>query len=201
MKKSPSQPHALIQKAQEGDQQAFQNIYQLYYDRLLRYGCSIEPDEDLVHDVIQDLFVWLLQNPNTLSEVRNLDTYLFKCLRRNIGTSAQRARKKRIQASKYQSDQQLEFSVESRLIQSEDQQEQSNWLHAQLNRLSPHQREVIYLRFYENLSYDEIADIFHVSNQVVRNSVYRAVKKLRKDMGKERGHSLKGMYVLLLMLV
>ncbi|MEM7371712.1 MAG: RNA polymerase sigma factor [Bacteroidota bacterium] len=188
----------LLAKAQKGDQLAFQEIYELYYDRLLRFGCSMGNSHGMVHDVIQELFIRLLQQPNRFLTITNLDTYLFKCLRRNLGSSLQRARKKRNQAYKHRERQQIEMSVETRLIHSEYRKAQSAWLSTQLDLLTPHQKESIYLRFYENLSYDEMAEIFSVSNQVVRNSVFRALKKLRKNISKQKTHPLSGLYGLFL---
>ncbi len=179
----------LLNRADQGERKALQEIYGRYYDRLIRYGCSIENDRGLVHDTIQDVFVWLLQHPEKLESIDDLDTYLFKCLRRNMSSNLQRERKHRNNAELFQEHSQKDISVELRLIESENLKNQSAWLTHQLDQLSSHQREVIYLRFYENLSYDEIAEIFSVSNQVVRNSVFRALKSLRKN-GKR--HPLKG---------
>lgn len=183
----------LLKKDDPGDRKALREIYGLYYDRLIRYGCCIENDRGLVHDTIQDVFVWLLQHPEKLESIEDLDTYLFKCLRRNMSSNLQRERKQRNKAELFQENAQKDVSVELRLIESENLKNQSAWLTLQLDKLSSHQREVIYLRFYENLSYDEIAEIFSVSNQVVRNSVFRALKSLRKN-GKR--HPLKGVYFL-----
>lgn len=187
----------LVEKAQKGDRQAFQEIYNLYYDRLYRYGCSTFTDEGLVHDTIQDVFVWLMQHPHKLARIDNLDTYLFKCVRRNLSSSSQRAKSKKNSAKRYYQGQQEEMSVEERFIESERLNTQSTWLSYQLDQLSPHQKEVIYLRFYENLSYDQMADIFAVSNQVVRNSVYRALKSLRQNAAQVKNQPLKRSHFLL----
>ena len=50
-----------------------------------------------------------------------------------------------------------------------------------LNELPPRQREIIYLKYYHNLSIQEIADVFSISYQVVANHLYRALKKLRNN--------------------
>ena len=196
MSPNPSHIGELIQQAQKGDRKAFSEIYKLYYDRLIRYGLSMDYAEDLLHDAIQDLFVWMILHPEKLNRITNLDTYLFKSLKRNIHSRLKREKGKKKNATIYQKDKPNEVSPETRLIESESQKGQSSWITSQLKKLSSHQKEVIYLRFYENLSYDEIAEIFSVSNQVVRNSVFRAVKKLRKNASKENSHLRKSMFFL-----
>lgn len=191
MEKGPLDIRQVIKLAQKGDRKAFQEMYILYYDRLFKYGCSISIDEGLVHDTIQDVFVWMIRNPSQLSKINNLDTYLIKCVRRNLRTNFVRAKGKRHNANRYYEGLQQDLSVEANYIQSEEREEQSLWLKAQLDELSSHQKEVIYLRFYENLSYDQMADILSVSNQVVRNSVYRALKSLRKNIAPKNSKPLR----------
>lgn len=186
----------LLIKAKQGDPNAFREIYWRYYDRLIRYGCSMGADAGLVHDVTQDLFVWLFQNPSKIGTVRHFDSYLYKCLRRNIYSTLERDRRKKDNAGRFQGDEGTETSVESRLIETENTQAQAGWLSVQLDQLSSHQKEVIYLRFFENLSYEEMADILSVSNQVVRNSVFRALKKLRENAADAKFDLLKGIHFL-----
>ncbi len=195
-------PHIekLLKKARQGDSNAFREIYRLYYDRLIRYGCSLGASAACVHDVTQDLFVWLLQNPSKMEAVSHLDSYLYKCLRRNIYSVLERDRRKMDNAKKFYADAGAETSMESQLLETENRQAQAGWIRAQLDQLSSHQKEVIYLRFFENLSYEEMAEILSVSNQVVRNSVFRALKKLRENAAQTRSDLLKGIHFLISLL-
>ena len=49
-----------------------------------------------------------------------------------------------------------------------------------MQSLSSRQREIVYLKFYENLEYQEIADLLTLNYQSVVNHVHRAIVKLRK---------------------
>jgi len=157
-------------------------IYTSHYNRLLQYGCSIENDRDLVHNVIQDLFIWLILHPDHLDKIKTLDAYLYKSVRRNVRAAASKSRKRKIKDAIYLSAKKLSItSKESQIITEETQNHQNEWLTARLDQLSSHQKEVIFLRFFEKRDYAEIAAIQGVSQQVVRNSVFRAIKKLRKN--------------------
>jgi RNA polymerase sigma-70 factor (ECF subfamily) len=179
---------ALLSRLQTGDENAVQDIYLLYYNRLLQYGCSIENDRNLVHDTIQELFVWLLQNPGQAQKIQNLDTYLFKSIRRNVSASAGRERRSKLKAQAYQTeDGEVDTSTETKLIEEEEFLFKREWLKKQIGRLPQHQQEVIFLRFFENFDYDDIAEIYSVSNQVVRNTIFRAMKNLRKGARRFEG--------------
>ena len=51
-----------------------------------------------------------------------------------------------------------------------------------LQVLSPKQNEVIYYRYVEEMSYDEIGELMHMNNQSVRNLVHRSILKIRELM-------------------
>ena len=63
------------------------------------------------------------------------------------------------------------------------EESQRHSLQAAVGRLTPRQKELILLRFYEDLSYKEIASIMDFSKvEYVRILMHRAIKKLRKEM-------------------
>ena len=172
----------LLTEAQQGNRKAFREIYVIHYDLLMRYGTGKGYAEHLVHDAVQDLFIWLLDNPHKFARIQRLDLYLLKCLRQNLNATLARDQKKRSNATRlYRSEEQVEKSAEEEVILSENTEGQDEWLTRQLFRLTPHQREIIYLKYFENLSYPEIAEILSVSIPVARNSVFRAMRKLRKN--------------------
>jgi RNA polymerase sigma factor (sigma-70 family) len=48
-----------------------------------------------------------------------------------------------------------------------------------LGRLSNRQKEIIYLKYYQNLSYEEVSEIMNINYQVARNLLYQAIKSLK----------------------
>lgn len=172
----------LIHRLEQGDQEALRPLYLYYYEPLLKYGCSIENREDLVHDEIQELFVWLLQHPDKLRHIRNVRTYLFRCIRRNLRSTLRNQRLSADQAQRFHQAQTDETPSGYAWTEAQDESSQLARLRQQIRLLPSHQREIIFLRFYENLTNEEIAEIFETTNQVVRNTVCRALKNLRKKL-------------------
>lgn len=175
------------------------DLYLLFYNPLFQYGCSIEGNKQWVHDEIQELFIWLIQHPDKWDAIQQPKAYLFKSLRRNIIAHAKQLRKQSDRLEEWENRENWEEAPqEMNLISQEGETDLSQKLNKGLGKLSAHQREVIFLRFYQSLSYDEIADIFSVSNQVVRNSVFRAIKNLRKYISNPKNLSTIGILATLL---
>ena len=167
----------LIQK----DVEAFSGIYKLFYNRLLRYGSIIHPETELVEDVIQDLFIWIFQHPEKIENVKNFEIYLFQSLKRNLLTHLKRQERSRHIFREFVNPKNVfNENTEERIIQQEIVYLRKEWLHHQLHNLPAKLKEVIYLRYYEGLSYEEITELLSTSNQVVRNYIYRALNQLRE---------------------
>ncbi|HEY1199844.1 MAG TPA: sigma-70 family RNA polymerase sigma factor, partial [Niastella sp.] len=49
-----------------------------------------------------------------------------------------------------------------------------------LGQLSNRQKEIIYLKFYQELNYDEVSEIMNINYQAARNLLYQSIKSLKK---------------------
>lgn len=172
----------LVRQMNEGNLQAFKEIYVLFYNKLLRYGLVIVSDQKTVEDEVQNLFIWVLEHPQKMEKVSNLEVYLFRALKNNLRHQQTRNLRSNTSTDEFlAATQSLHIhSAEHQFIQQEQLTQTTNWIKMALANLPPRQREIIHLRFYEGLSYDEIAKTLSTTNQVVRNYVARAMKRIRK---------------------
>jgi RNA polymerase sigma factor (sigma-70 family) len=76
----------------------------------------------------------------------------------------------------------ISFSIEHQLIESELEQKKAKLLTKALKKLSVRQKEAIYLRYTNELEYEEIAEIMKMSIEGARNLIYRAIKSLRREL-------------------
>ena len=76
---------------------------------------------------------------------------------------------------------QLNVTVEDEFIMKEDSEEIRQKVENVLNRLTHRQREVIYLRYIQECSYEEISDIMQISIAASRNLVSKSVTKLKES--------------------
>lgn len=165
----------------QGSRRALDYIFEKYVRLLYAYGGKISKDQALVEDCIQDLFIELWTKRENLSETDNIKFYLMKSLRRKIVrkiTEDHRIQTEPLQGDDYTVD--LEFSVEFHIIQEQSSLEQREQLTKALKQLSKRQREAIYLKFYEKLRYEEIAEMMNLSVKSTYNLIGKAIDTLRK---------------------
>lgn len=179
----------LWQRFRTGDAVAFDQLVHRHYQPLYRYGVRLDADEEYVKDCIQDVFVELWQRRKTVGETEFVKFYLLKSLRRRIF----RGRAKwgstwEVLQEEYLFD--VEFSIESQLINQQRTHDQVRQLEALLNQLSRRQKEVIFLKFYQSLTHEQIAEVMSLNRQSVYNILHEALQKLRNSWQGDMAFSL-----------
>ena len=166
----------------EGDDQAYSWIYTHYIQVLYNYGLQITPDSEIVKDCIQDVFVKIYKAKKKLTVPQNPKVYLMIALKNNIyNTFNQERLQKNYAFSLYKTEEQL--TVKNEFIDQEARHEEMNNIKRMMKILTPRQREVIYYRFIEELSYDDICQIMGLNYQSAYNLLQRSLQKIREAYG------------------
>ena len=165
-----------------GDQNAFLTIYQNHYQALFCYGISITADKELTKDCIQELFLEIWRTRLTLNkEVGNIRSYLFTWLRRKISFALSGlAKAKSLLVAQDASLNQLSYV--DLLIAFQQSEEKKDQLRNALKKLTKKQLEIIRLKFFDNLSYAEIAAKTSLAPRTVYNLIYEGIRHLRENM-------------------
>jgi RNA polymerase sigma-70 factor (ECF subfamily) len=165
-----------------GDESAFNFIYRTYVHELFRYGWQYSKDEDLVKDSIQNLFIYLRRKRGELSDVSNIQAYLYRCIQTEISKSRKNeARYKSIEADSQDDTFLIEVSPETSLINTEAAVLQHELLNKSLNQLTPKQRKALLLFYEDGLSYKEISALMEFSEvKTARKLIYRAIASLKE---------------------
>lgn len=163
-----------------GDFASLGILFETHYQELFYYGIKIVAMPELVKDTIQDLFTDVWERRDKMAAIENFKAYLIISLRREL---VRRISKTRKQAS---ADPliplQFSFSAEDFLILDEENRTNSGILSISMGSLTERQREVILLRFFHGLNFPEISKVLEMNVQSVRNLLFRALEKIRKDM-------------------
>lgn len=164
-----------------GNREALNVIFEKYVRLLYVYGRNMTRDQGLISDCIQDIFVELWVKREMLTpQVNSIKFYLFKSVRRRIlrRLSADR----RVVGRRIPEDycEEVEFNIEFNLIRDQSSDELSHQLKTSLATLSKGQREAVYLKFYENMAYEEIASVMNTNVKAVYNLVNRSITSLRE---------------------
>ena len=153
-------------------------MFRQYFDSLYQYGVKLTRNPELAEDCIQDLFFRMWKNNIDLSKVQNVKSYLFKSLRRQIFNVFELQHYK-VTKTEVEEAAQLEFSAEDYYIKHQTEENLRNKITTALNELSPKQREAVYLRYFEELNYQEVADVMNINLQSAKNTVSRALDSLK----------------------
>ncbi len=95
----------------EGSEDALMELYNLYADKLYNYGTQITYDKELIRDVVQDVFLYLVQNRKTIKQPDSIKYYLFACFRRRL-MKALRRNKRISYAENYEREDGFQIAVE-----------------------------------------------------------------------------------------
>lgn len=168
----------------QGNEKVFPLIYHQFSPILYQYGFRFSPNSKLIEDAIQDLFIDLIRNRQTIGSTDNIRLYLLKSFRRKL-LRALNKEKRYTLGSVPELNFGVHISVEDSLIQNEDERLRLWRLNQALEKLTSRQREAIYLRFKRELDYCEVAEILDMSIEASRNLISRAVKAVRQILAEE----------------
>lgn len=166
------------EKFVNGDEAAFEQLFKTYYQPMYGYGIKIGGQPDLVRDSIQELFRNIWERRSELNHIESPNVYLFVSFRRKILKSISNNRKSG-NLDEVDDSEVICFGKEELIIKNEVKVQRKEKLQKALNKLSRRQKEVIYLHYYNGMSYGEIEQILSINRQSVRNHIYRAMETLR----------------------
>ncbi len=167
------------QAFKNGSSIALKLIYDSNIEILYNYGANLVFDKEGVKDCIHDLFIEIWNKRKNLGEIRSIRSYLIVSLRRRILS-------KSIKQNRFQSideEESFDFQLSPVFQQLTDgNSDLQETITKKLKHLPERQKEALYLRFYNQLSCEEIAEIMEISVQSVYNHIHRALKILRVNL-------------------
>jgi RNA polymerase sigma-70 factor (ECF subfamily) len=167
-----------------GNKQAFDIIYDRFFQMLCIYGDRFCKDTTLVEDVVQDLFIYLWNKRENLGRVNIIKPYLLLSLRRKLLRVLASEQKRTCNISVLESEKDsyaFHLSLKRRTSTAEEE-EIFLRLSKALSRLTDRQKEAIYLKFYNNLSFQEVASIMDIEVRSLYNLMSRTLDILRNDL-------------------
>jgi len=175
-----SDDRMLWQQFIAGDVEAFDKLMSSHFRSLFHYGSKFSKDKEFVKDCIQDLFLIFWERRENLSSDIVVRTYMMASLRRLMHRNI--SSKSRIFDDSTENKEgafEIEFSVEQEYIANESTLVLSQKVKKMLDELPRRQKEVIYLKFFQELDRNQISEIMEVSPQTVSNLLQIAIKQLR----------------------
>lgn len=167
----------------KGDKQAFAVLYQRYFEMLFQYGIKMAEDRDLVKDCVHDLFVDIWKNKENLTDPKCVKAYLLSAIQHKLMRQLTRIRSRQKEITLMT----LPVTApcrEDQMIEDQTNLEQKYIVSKALRALTKRQQEAIYLKFYGNLSYKEVAAMMSISVDSIYNLISKAIDSLQDELNK-----------------
>lgn len=166
----------LIQAAKNGDQNAFGHLYELYFERVYRYVRSLLREHSDAEDVTAEVFIKVMRALPRYSEKGQFTAWLFRIARNETFNYIKKRKRRRevplLENITIQDDPEVEIE-ERELLEKTFQA---------MHYLTDLQREVLTLRFGEDLSIKETAELMGRSTQAVKFLQVSALRALRRQL-------------------
>lgn len=170
----------LVEALTRGDRKAFNEIYELYWERLFAYAYNRLHDRESSEEALQEVFLSLWENRFSLKIKTSLSSYLYSSVKYKM-LNIMRSKKVRDRYAKdFRS-----FAQNYAPAQAENHQNLSdlkNLIEDSLSTLPPKCQLVYRMSRQEHIPNQEIADKLHISKKTVENHLTKALKHLRMHL-------------------
>ena len=166
----------LLLRCQIGDKDAFAELIERY-ERPLRYFINrLLDNSELTEDIFQDTWLTVIRRIHGLREIDAFPAWLYRIARNKV---YQQFRKKRNVSVLDEN-----IAVENHAEDDDFSPEDAAKVHRCLKELPPEYREVLMLRFLEQMSYQQISQVLNCKLGTVRSRLYYAKLALKKELEK-----------------
>jgi RNA polymerase sigma-70 factor (ECF subfamily) len=166
----------LLLRCQMGDKNALAELINRY-ERPLRYFINrLLDNSELTEDIFQDTWLIVIRRIHSLREIDAFPTWLYRIARNKV---YQQLRKKRNISLLDEN-----IPAENRAEDDDFSPEDAAEVHRCLKELPPEYREVLMLRFLEQMSYQQISQVLNCKLGTVRSRIYYAKIALKRELEK-----------------
>jgi RNA polymerase sigma-70 factor (family 1) len=175
----------LLKIACDNDLAAFQKIYFLYYERLLKLASSFVRQTEVAEEIVDDVFVKVWANRIKLSEVNNLTVYLYVAIKNQSLNYNQANRIVCVDIESVEFElKDLNSSVEDVLITAE----LAKVINSAIQRLPEQCKMVFKLVKEDHLKYRSVAEILNISPKTVEYHMGNALKTIAAAISASPDH-------------
>jgi RNA polymerase sigma factor (sigma-70 family) len=164
-----------------GDIKALEVLFKKYYHSLINYGLRFTHDKEVVDDCIQTLFLTIWERKDFIGPTSSAKHYLLASLRRLL-LKNNTDNLKLITLDEELNNFQIAFSPESEIINQQTESQMIQLLQHAIHQLPARQKEALFLKYYEDKSFQEISLIMNISPRAVYKLIYKAMDNLSKEL-------------------
>ena len=166
----------VLRNVVKGDKKAFAELYNFYRIPALKFCFTILKDDEEAENVLHEVFIKIWDKRAHINPELNFNSYLFTCLRNYAFDHF-----KRMERNSQLRQQYLDRMNESYVENGDDREDKIQFMGKVVERLSEKRKKILLLNVYEGKSYQEIAEMMHISKNTVKNQLVKAKQILREQ--------------------
>jgi RNA polymerase sigma-70 factor (ECF subfamily) len=160
----------LVERFLAGDRTAFEHIYAKYYDKVFAIARGILLDQDEAADAVQEVFTLVFRHLGRFDKRSRFSTWLFRVA---VNRSIQEARKNKHKRRH------VDLTEAAAKVAAEEPDTADPKIQAALAKLTPNDRALLVLFYWEELNLNEIADSLGCGVNAAKTRLYRARERFR----------------------
>lgn len=168
----------LSTKLINGDADAFAALFRKYYELLYQFAGRFVKDPQTSESIVQDVFVKIWENKSKLELKSNIKSYLYAAVKNQ---SLNYLRREQFVVHTLD-DVESEPGNNREPGKELDRKEIIEAVHKAIEKLPFQRRQIFIMKKFENLTYEEIADIQNISINTVKTQMKRALQSLRQNL-------------------
>lgn len=172
----------LWHQSQAGDSLAFCQLADKQYRTLFNYATNFTTDREFIKDSIQELLIHIWEKRETIN-IQFVSIYFLKALRNQL---LQEFRRNNAANSLLDIDEVGQLSdyktIETEIEQSEIYSENQIKVRSAIEELPRRQKEAVFLKYFEGMDNEQIADLMQVNRQSVANLLFKAISFLKSHI-------------------
>ena len=159
-----------------GNEQAFEKIYQLYSSRLYGNLLKLVKSEAEAQEILQDVFLKIWENRQRIDIEKSFRSYLFKIAENKVVDFFRKAARDKKRESRLILLATIEYLPVEDLLQSD---ERSVILQKAIDSLPPQRQQVFRLCKLEGKTYKEVSELLGISVSTISDHIVKATKSVR----------------------
>jgi RNA polymerase sigma-70 factor, ECF subfamily len=179
---------AIARGLRRRDPDVLDRLIEQYQHRLLRYLVYLTANREFAEDLFQETWMRVLERGDQYNGRSRFDTWLFAIARHLVIDASRKKSALSLEALTEPQDGSVPLEVAGHEIspyESLDRRETGQRIGAALTHLEVAQREVVMLRFQEDMSLDEIAQVTGAPLSTVKSRLYRGLEALKPVLASE----------------
>lgn len=162
----------------KSDESAFEEMYLHYFNRFYAYGKKITDHANIIEDAIHDVMMKVWLNRHELPQIKNPPAYYYTSFR---NTLFDKLKAQNLIVGDEATQVEEDASTEELIVKEETRLSRVNKLNQSFTSLTPRQLEAVFLRFYHEMSYEDVASVLGITVKATYKLIARSLEKLKSE--------------------